>query len=114
MAPLEKPKNIPRRKSRVARLLVIGVVIAILAVVGYELWRYVNSYESTDDAQIDGHIDAISARIAGNVIDIRAEDEQYVKAGEVLVRLDPRDYEVAVAKAEADLRDAEATLESAR
>jgi membrane fusion protein (multidrug efflux system) len=73
-----------------------------------------NTYESTDDAQIDGHINAVSARISGNVLEIRAEDEQVVKAGEVLVRIDPRDYEVAVAKAEADLRDAEAALESSR
>jgi membrane fusion protein (multidrug efflux system) len=48
------------------------------------------------------------------VLEIRAEDAQVVKAGEVLVRIDPRDYEVAVAKAEADLRDAEAALESSR
>ena len=67
-----------------------------------------------DDAQIDGHINAVRARIAGNVIEIHAQDEQVVKAGDVLVRIDPRDYEVAVAKAEADLRDAEAGLESSR
>jgi membrane fusion protein (multidrug efflux system) len=48
------------------------------------------------------------------VIDVRAEDEQYVNAGDVLVRLDPRDYEVALAKAQADLGDAEAALESSR
>ena len=78
------------------------------------MWRYLNTYESTDDAQIDGHINAISARITGNVIEVLAEDEQFVKAGDVLVRIDPRDYEVAVAKAEADLRDAEAALESSR
>ena len=48
------------------------------------------------------------------MIEIHAEDEQVVKAGDVLVRIDPRDYEVAVAKAEADLRDAEAALESSR
>jgi len=114
MAALEKPRVAPRGRSRVARLLVIGAVIGILAAAGYELWRYVNTYESTDDAQIDGHIDAISGRIAGNVIEVDAEDEQYVKAGDVLVRLDPKDYEVAVAKAQADLGDAEAALESSR
>jgi membrane fusion protein (multidrug efflux system) len=81
---------------------------------GYYLWKYFNTYETTDDAQIDGHINAISGRITGNVIEVLAEDEQIVKAGDVLVRIDPRDYEVAVAKAEADLRDSEATLESSR
>ncbi len=50
------------------------------------LWRYLNTYETTDDAQIDGHINAISGRITGNVIEVLAEDEQVVKAGDVLVR----------------------------
>ena len=86
----------------------------VLGVGGYYLWRYLNTYETTDDAQIDGHINAISGRIAGNVIEVRAEDEQFVNAGDVLVRLDPRDYEVALAKAQADLGDAEAALESSR
>jgi len=90
------------------------VVVVALVVTSYYLWKYVNAYETTDDAQIDGHINAVSGRIAGNVIDVRAEDEQYVNAGDVLVRLDPRDYEVALAKAQADLGDAEAALESSR
>jgi membrane fusion protein (multidrug efflux system) len=109
-----KDKLVPRRKSRFGRLLVVVGVVVILAVAGFFLWRYLNTYESTDDAQIDGHVDAVSARITGNVIAVLVEDEQTVKAGEVLVRIDPRDYEVAVAKAEADLHDAEAALESSR
>src|ERR1035438_190621 len=112
----EKPKDrlLPRRKSRVWKILVFVAVVALLAVGGVYLWRYLNTYESTDDAQIDGHINAISGRISGNVIEVLAEDEQIVKAGDVLVRVDPRDYQVAVAKAEADLLDAEAALESSR
>ncbi len=90
------------------------MIVVLLAVAGFFLWRYFNTYESTDDAQIDGHIDAISARISGHVAEVLAEDERYVKAGDVLVRIDPRDYEVALAKAEADLADAEAALESSR
>jgi membrane fusion protein, multidrug efflux system len=114
MPELIKDKNAPRKKSRAGRLLVLLVVLVAIGFGGYYLWRYFNTYESTDDAQIDGHINAISGRITGNVIEVLAEDEQVVKAGDVLVRIDPRDYEVAVAKAEADLRDAEATLESSR
>ena len=75
---------------------------------GYFLWRYFGTYESTDDAQIDGHVHAISARISGHVNEVLVEDQQIVKAGDVLVKIDPRDYQVAVAKAEADLADAEA------
>jgi membrane fusion protein (multidrug efflux system) len=114
MAELLQDRNAPPKKRRIGRLVVVLVVVAVVAVAGFYLWRYFNTYESTDDAQIDGHINAVSARISGNVLEIRAEDAQVVKAGEVLVRIDPRDYEVAVAKAEADLRDAEGALESSR
>ena len=114
MAEVLQDRNAPRRKVRIGRIILFAVVIVIVASAGYYVWKYLNTYESTDDAQIDGHINAVSGRISGNVVEVRAEDEQVVKAGDVLVRIDPRDYEVAVAKAEADLRDAEATLESSR
>ncbi len=114
MADPEQHPILPRRKPRLGRYLVAVVVVAALCLGGYYLWKYVNSYEATDDAQIDGHINSVSGRIAGNVIEIRAEDEQFVNAGDVLVRLDPRDFEVALAKAEADLADAQAAFESSR
>ena len=107
-------RNAPPKKRRIGRIFVVLLVVVVVAAAGFYIWRYLNTYESTDDAQIDGHINAVSARISGNVLEIRAEDEQVVKAGDVLVRIDPRDYEVAVAKAEADLRDAEAALESSK
>jgi membrane fusion protein (multidrug efflux system) len=114
MAELVKDKNAPRKKARIGRFLVFVVVVAVLASAGYYLWKYLNTYETTDDAQIDGHINAISGRITGNVIAVLAEDEQFVNAGDILVKIDPRDYAVALAKAEADLRDAEAALETSR
>jgi len=114
MAELAKDKPVPRKKFRIVRLLVFVAVIAVVVIAGVYMWRYLNTYESTDDAQIDGHINAVSGRITGNVVEVLAEDEQFVKAGDVLVRIDPRDYQVAVAKAEADLRDAEAALETSR
>jgi membrane fusion protein (multidrug efflux system) len=114
MAEMAKDIKAPRKKARLGRLLVFVVVFVVLASGGYYLWKYLNTYETTDDAQIDGHIDAVSGRINGNVIEVLAEDEQFVKAGDVLVRIDPRDYQVAVDKAAADLHDAEAALESSR
>src|SRR5580700_2641948 len=114
MAALENATIIRRTRPRRTRYLAATVVVVVLVVTGYYLWKYVNTYETTDDAQIDGHINAVSGRITGNVIEVLAEDEQFVKAGDVVVRIDPRDFEVAVAKADADLRDAEATLESSR
>ena len=68
-------------------------------------WNYLQSYESTDDAQIDGHIDPLSSRINGTVIRVHAEDDDRVKAGELLVEIDPRDYQVAVENAAANLAD---------
>jgi membrane fusion protein (multidrug efflux system) len=66
-------------------------------------WNYLQSYESTDDAQIDGHIDPLSSRINGTVIQVHPENNDRVKAGELLVEIDPRDYQVAVENAAANL-----------
>jgi hypothetical protein len=78
-----------RRKRSYKGLLIFAVVLVVLGVAGFFTWRYLNTYESTDDAEVDGHINAISARISGNVIAVLAEDEQVVKAGDVLVKIDP-------------------------
>jgi membrane fusion protein (multidrug efflux system) len=109
-----KEKKLPRKRGKLVRFAVLIAIVAVLAVAGLYLWRYFNTYETTDDAQVDGHIDAISARINGNVIEVLAEDEQYVKAGDVLVRIDPKDYEVVLAKTEADLADAQAAVADAQ
>jgi membrane fusion protein, multidrug efflux system len=116
----EKPAQTPpvpvRRKPRRnrARIFILLALVIVLAGGGYLLWNYLSSYESTDDAQIDGHVNAISARISGHLSEVLVQDAQFVKAGDVLVEIDPRDYEVALSKAEADLADAEAALQSAR
>jgi len=107
-------RPLPRRSRRSLARIIVPIVILLILVGGYFLWKHFDAYESTDDAQIDGHINAISARITGNVIQVLTDDEKYVKAGDVLVRIDPNDYQVAVAKAEADLADAEAALQGSR
>jgi membrane fusion protein (multidrug efflux system) len=107
-------RPLPGRPKRSAARIIVPLVILILLVAGYFIWKHLNAYESTDDAQIDGHINSISARISGHVLDVLTDDEKWVNAGDVLVRIDPKDYEVAVAKAEADLSDAEAALEGSR
>ena len=85
-----------------------GLIIAalVLLVGGFFLWRYFSSYESTDDAQIDGHINSVSARVSGHVVKLNVEDNQYVEKGTLLVEIDPVDYEVAVERARADYADA--------
>src|SRR5438093_9924214 len=93
------------------RLLI--VIVIVLLVAGFCLWRYFTSYESTDDAQIDGHLNAISARISGHVKKLLVDDNQYVNAGTPLVQIDPRDYQVAVDRAKAD-SDALAVAQAAQ
>jgi membrane fusion protein (multidrug efflux system) len=100
-------------KTIVVRIL-IGVVLIGAAVAGYLYWKNAQQFETTDDAQVDGSIYAISSRITGHVAEVLVGDEQVVKAGDVLVKLDPKDFEVAIAKARADLADAIATLQSTR
>ena len=99
----------PRPKNRIILLVVLA--LAVVAA-GYWLWYYFGGYESTDDAQVDVHLAPVSARISGYVIKVNVDDNQYVEKGTVLVEIDPRDYQVAVDKARADLANAEATAQS--
>src|SRR5436190_8806345 len=96
---------------RFRMFLIIGLVVLLVA--GFFLWRYFKSYESTDDAQIDGHLNPVSARVGGHVLKLLVNDNDYVQAGQVLVQIDPRDYEVLVARAKADYEDAVATAKAA-
>ena len=90
------------------------ILIALVILIGiFFLWRYFTSYESTDDAQIDGHVNSVSARVSGHVLKLNVEDNQYVEKGTVLVEIDPADYEVAVAQARAEYADAQAQAAAA-
>jgi membrane fusion protein (multidrug efflux system) len=93
----------------------VGLVVAslVILIAVFFLWRYFGSYESTDDAQIDGHVNSVSARVSGHVIKLNVEDNQYVEKGTVLVEIDPADYEVAVAQARAIYADAQAQAAAA-
>jgi membrane fusion protein, multidrug efflux system len=113
-APPPPPSGRRPKRRGLRRIIVLIVILIALGVGGYLLWQYLSTYESTDDAEIDGHVDAISARITGHVNEVPVEDAQVVKGGDVLVRIDPQDYDVAVAQAAANLADAEATMRSSR
>jgi len=104
----------PRSRARVSgRKRMIFALAALVAVVaGFFLWRYLSSYESTDDAQVDVHLYPVSSRISGYVLKVNVGDNEYVQKGAVLVEIDPRDYEVALAQARANLTNAEATAQS--
>src|SRR5664279_2762772 len=91
----------------------IALAILLLLVLGLFAWHYFASYESTDDAQVDGHVNSVSARVSGHVTKLNVEDNQYVPAGTVLVEIDPADYQVAYERAKADYEDAQATATAA-
>jgi membrane fusion protein, multidrug efflux system len=92
------------------RVLLGAVALVVLVVAGALLWIYLSSYESTDDAQVDGHLNQISPRIAGTVVGVYAENDQYVQAGQVIVDLDPADYKVAILQASGAYAQAQAQL----
>ena len=100
------------RRSNSRRNILIVVIVLVVLVGGFFLWRYLGTYESTDDAQVDAHLYPVSARIAGYVVKVNVDDNQYVQKGEVLVEIDPKDYEVTVEEAKANLASAEATAQS--
>src|SRR5215472_9843955 len=104
--------TVRRSRSKFRQTLVL-IPLALLVISGAVLlWLYLGSYESTDDAQVDVHLYPVSPRISGYVIRVNVNDNQYVPAGTVLVEIDPKDYQVAVARARADLANAEATAKS--
>jgi len=105
-------KSFQAGNPRFRVFLIVGIVVLLVA--GFFLWRYFASYEDTDDAQIDGHMNSISARVSGHVLKLLVEDNQYVPAGTALIEIDPKDYQVAVDRAKADYADALAMADAAR
>jgi membrane fusion protein (multidrug efflux system) len=109
----EPPK--PARIRRGSRRIWLGLAALILiGAGGYVYWRHAAVRESTDDAQIDGHLHPVSARVGGTVQRVLVRDNQYVEAGTVVVEIDPRDYRVALARAQGDLAEAQADLAESR
>ena len=109
-----RPKAPRGWRKTLVRAVVLLIALAAVSAGLYYAWEYFSAYESTDDAEVDGHINAISARISGYVLDVPVDNERVVKAGDVLARIDPKDYAVALSQAEADLAAAEASLQSSR
>jgi membrane fusion protein, multidrug efflux system len=109
-APAAPAAAYPSRRSR-KRLIIVAAAV-VLIVGGAILWHWLSGFESTDDAQVDVHLYPVSARISGYVQAVHVEDNQYVQQGATLVEIDPEDYQVALAKAQADLATAEATARS--
>jgi membrane fusion protein, multidrug efflux system len=104
--PTPPPVVYPSRRSHKRWIIVAAAVVVLVA--GIFLWHYFSGFETTDDAQVDVHLYPVSARISGYVLGVHVGDNQYVHEGATLVEIDPKDYQVAVAKAQANLETSQA------
>ena len=107
-----KPEE-PKQPHRLRKILLIILALVLIAI-GIAYWLYSRQFEDTDDAQVDGHINGITARVSGTVTGVYVEENQFVKAGQILVDLDPRDNKVAVAVAQSQLAQAQAESQAER
>jgi membrane fusion protein, multidrug efflux system len=108
--PPARPEGFFRIHPRAPMFLAIAFVVLLVG--GFLAYRYFSTYETTDDAEIDGHLMPLSARISGYIQKVNVDDNQYVTAGTVLAEIDPRDYQVAVDQAKAQLADAQASAQA--
>jgi membrane fusion protein (multidrug efflux system) len=110
----EQPRKRPGRLSHPGfrRAVIWAAALVLVGVAG--AWYYYSGRVSTDDAQVDGHITPIASQVYGNVLEVLVKDNEHVKAGQVLLRIDPRDYQARVAQAEAALSLAEAQAQAAK
>ena len=93
--------------------LIIAAVVVVAAGIGMWFWLTAGR-ESTDDAQVEAHVTPVAARVGGTIFSVPAPDNQPVEAGALLVQIDPRDYEIALARAQAELANAEAESAAAQ
>ncbi len=102
------PGRAPARRPKMGAKMLLAALCLVLIVSAVLLYRHYTAWESTDDAQIDGYIYPVSSRVSGYVTRVMVDDNQYVEAGTVLVQLDPKDYDVALANAKATLANDQA------
>ncbi len=107
----KREEEFPEKKSR-RRVIVIAVVVLLAIIAGYFYWRSTYT-EDTDDAQVDGNLYQVSARVAGQVVHVDVEEQQTVHAGDPIAEVDPRDFQIAVEQAQANLANAQAEYEQA-
>ena len=93
--------------------IILAVIVILLIGGGVYVWA-TSGRESTDDAQVDAHVTPVAAQVGGSILKVSVVDNQRVEAGAELVSLDPRDYEIAVARAQAELGDARAEAAAAQ
>ena len=109
--PPEKPEAPPKDNSR-RRLIIIAVVAVIVIAAALFYWRSTFT-EDTDDAQVNGNLYQVSSRVSGQVIHVDVEEQQFVHKGDPIAEIDPKDSQVALEQAEANLANAQAEYQQA-
>jgi membrane fusion protein (multidrug efflux system) len=109
----EAAESAPPPRSRSRAIIVLAVILLAVAGGAFAAYAHFRDQVSSDDAEVDGHIDAVAPKISGTVTDVLVDDNQPVKAGQVIVRIDPRDYQAKVDIARAQLDRAESQLRAA-
>ena len=112
----QKQQSTDQPKKKGPNLLILGILgIGAIAAggFGYHYWQYASAHIETENATVSGHIHQVSTRINGTVSDVLVADNQQVKQGQLLVKLDPRDYQVKVQLAQAALESARRQAQAA-
>src|ERR1043166_5944703 len=106
--PVETQEPAPPSRLRFI-LPIVGVLVLVALIWAFKQWSYGRSHESTDDAAVDGHLVPVLAKVSGYVQKVTVQDNSHVAADSMLVLIDPSEYQVRLAQAEADLAAAQAT-----
>jgi membrane fusion protein, multidrug efflux system len=101
------PENGQGRRKSIVFASIIGIVVLVGAI-GF--WLYSSTYESTDDAEVDGHLNGVTARIDGVIKGVYVEENQTIQVGQLVAEMDSRDYQVALEQAQAQFLKAQADL----
>lgn len=104
--PVNTPASPPATRGRRKAFTIFFLVLLVIGAGGFLYWLHARQFESTDDAEVDAHLNPVSARVDGTITRVYVEDNQVVRAGQPLVDLDPRDFQVALDQAVAQLAQA--------
>jgi membrane fusion protein (multidrug efflux system) len=110
----EKPRNQGAARKHLQRAVAAGAVLVVALAAGVYYFQWVAPYESTDNAFIEGNVIPLASQVPGRVAELLVTDNQAVKSGEVILKIDPRDYEASLAQARADLAAADSRMEQAK
>ncbi len=107
---MEAAEAKPKRSRKIIFPIIMGVILVVGGIFGYNKWNYAQHHESTDDAQLTGNINPISPRVSGYIKDLRVDDYQQIKKGDTMVILDDRDLKIKVDQAQSALDNAKAAI----